>query len=345
MRASPIEHQPQRHYQDMKKKALIASSANPYPFVTSGCDRLVVDYQRHIFSDYDVYFLHTQSSTWEPLGLFHDDKPVPGDITIDRLLDHNFEFVLFIGFRENEFTVRLVNCLPSFCLTDIHPRDDLPDHLFKGIMTHLSVSPHRDVLLLGASYNSDVFYKNRRNEEFILSVGRIHPDKNQLELVRDYQERIHRKHKKRLYLVGGVTDESYFNQINEYIDNNSIFSTIDPDRPSAETSWRTPHQIAELCNQARMFVMASPKESFCIALVEAMACGTTCVVNGNYWGFNEAELRPHVYGNITGKRGSILDVLDEALSREIRLDASEWVKKFSLSETKKSLLRFINARI
>jgi len=329
----------------MKKRALIVSSANPYPFVTSGCERLIMDYQLHIFSDYDVYFLHTQSSGWEPLGLFHDDRAVPCDITVERILDYNFEFALFIGFGENEFTRRLAAGLPSFCLTDIHPRDDLPDHLFKGIMTHLSVRPRRDVLLLGAAYNSDIFYKNRRDEEFIISVGRIHPDKNQSELVRGYRERIYRKYRMPLYLVGGVTDESYFKEVNEYIDNRSILSTVDSHNPEAGTNWRTPHQIADLCNRARMFVMASPKESFCIALVEAMACGTTCVVNGNYWGFDEAELRPHVYGHIKGKRGSILDVLDEALSRELRLDASEWVKKFSLGETKNQLLRFINARI
>lgn len=304
-----------------------------------------MDYQLQVFSDYDVYFLHTQSSGWEPLGLFHDGLAVPSDLTVESILDRNFEFALFIGFKENEFTRRLAAGLPSFCLTDIHPRNDLPDPLFKGIMTHLSACPHRDVLLLGASYNSDVFYKNRRDEEFIISVGRIHPDKNQLELVRDYQERIYRKYKMQLYLVGGVTDESYFNEVNAHIDNTSIFSTVDPHFPGSGTNWRTPHQIAELCNRARIFVMASPKESFCIALVEAMACGTTCVVNGNYWGFDEADLRPHVYGPIKGKRGSILDVLDEALSREIRIDASQWVKKFSLSETKNSLLSFIHTRI
>lgn len=329
----------------MKRKALIVSSASPYPFVTSGCERLVVDFERHIFSGYDVSFLHTESSTWEPLGLFHDDELLARDITIERLRQQEFQFVLFIGFRENDFTRSLVDCFPSFCLTDVHPRDDLPDHLFKGIMTHLSASPHSDVLLLGASYNSAVFYKERRGEEFLLSVGRIHPDKNQLELVRDYRERIYRRYKVPLRLVGGVTDVSYFREVSEYIDNQSVFSTVDPHKPLDGANWRTPHQIAELCNRARIFVMASPKESFCIALVEALACGTTCVVNGDYWGFEEADLRPRVYGHIKGKRGSILDVLDEALSREIRIDAAEWVKKFSLSETKQSLLRFINARI
>jgi hypothetical protein len=76
-----------------------------------------------------------------------------------------------------------------------------------------------------------------------------------------------------------------------------------------------------------------------------MACGTTCVVDGNYWGFDEADIRPNVYGNTTGKRGDILDLVDEALSRDIRIDGSEWVKKFSLNETKKTLLKFIDERL
>jgi glycosyltransferase involved in cell wall biosynthesis len=329
----------------MKKKALIVSSANPYPVVTSGCERLVMDYQVHLLSDYDVYFLLTGSDSWAPLGLFHQDELISGDITIEKVLDHNFEFALFIGFIKNEFTSQLVAQVPSFCLTDIHPRDDLPDNLFKGIMAHLSTSLRKDILLLGACYNSEIFHKKRRGEEFILSVARIHPDKNQQELVREYKERIYEKHKLPLYLVGGVNDYDYFMQVNEYIDNVSVISTIDSAGPVAQTGWRSSQQIADLCNRARMFVMASPKESFCIALIEAMACGATCVINGNYWGFDAADISPNVYGNTTGERGSILALIDEALSRDIRIDGSEWVKKFSLKETKKSLLKFIDERL
>lgn len=329
----------------MKKKALIASSANPYPVVTSGCERLIIDYQTHLLSEYDTYFLLTRSGGWEPLGLFHQDEPIPGDITVKKILDHDFEFILFIGFRENEFTRQLVDQVPSFCLTDIHPRDDLPDNHFKGIMAHLSTSPHKDILILGACYNSEIFFKNRPSEEFILSVGRIHPDKNQQQLVCSYKERIYEKYNIPLYLVGGIGDPDYFMQVKEHIDNLSVFSTVDPERPWEISGWKSSRQIADLCNRARMFVMASPKESFCIALIEAMACGTTCVVNGNYWGFDEADIRPNVYGNTTRGRGSILDLVDEALSRDIRIDGSEWVKKFSLKETKKTLLNFINERL
>jgi glycosyltransferase involved in cell wall biosynthesis len=123
-----------------------------------------------------------------------------GELTIERIFDYNFELALFIGFKEHEFINCIVAHIPSFCLTDIHPKDDLPEHLFKGIMAHLSNIPHKNVLLLGACYDSEIFFKNRKSEEFILSVGRIHPDKNQHELVCCYKERIYEKYKLPLQL-------------------------------------------------------------------------------------------------------------------------------------------------
>lgn len=329
----------------MKKKALIVSSANPYPIVRSGCERLILDYQWRIFSDYDVYFLLTRLNDWSPLGLYHQDEMLSGELTVERILECGFEFALFIGFKEQEFLNPIVANIPSFCLTDIHPRDDLPERLFKGIMAHRSTVPNNDILLLGACYNSDIFFKNRKSEDFILSVGRIHSDKNQLELVSDYKERIYDKYKLPLHLVGGVGDFDYFREVHNHVDNISVFSTVDYDKPHAWASWKTSREIADLCNRARIFVMGSPKESFCIALVEAIACGTTCVVNGHYWGFDENDIRPNVYGNTSEKRGSVLDVLDEALQQDIRLDGSEWVKKFSLINTKQTVLKFIRERL
>jgi glycosyltransferase involved in cell wall biosynthesis len=329
----------------MKKKALIVSSANPYPIVRSGCERLIVDYQKHILSDYDVYFLLTRLNDWAPLGLYYQDEMLAGELTVERILECNFEFAFFIGFKEHEFLNSIVASIPSFCLTDIHPRDDLPEHLFRGIMAHLSNSPHKNILLLGACYNSDIFFKSRKTEEFILSVGRIHPDKNQHELVSGYKKRIYDKYKLPLHLVGGIGDFDYFKEVNNHVDNFSVFSTVDPERPQAWANWKTPREIADLCNRARMFVMGSPKESFCIALVEAIACGTTCVINGNYWGFDEADIKPNVYGNTSEKRGDVLDVLDDALGQDVRRDGSEWVKKFSLTETKQTVLRFIRERL
>jgi len=91
--------------------------------------------------------------------------------------------------------------------------------------------------------------------------------------------------------------------------------------------------------------MPSPRETFCIALVEAMACGATAVVNGYYGGFEYADLRPRVSGPVTGKRGSILDALEKAIESDVRIDASAWATKFALPATKQTVMRFIRPRI
>jgi hypothetical protein len=68
-------------------------------------------------------------------------------------------------------------------------------------------------------------------------------------------------------------------------------------------------------------------------------------VNGDFFGFDEDDLGPRVFGNVRGSDRPILDVLDEALHREIRTDSSEWVKKFSLPEIRNQLMPFIQDRL
>ncbi|HEY6345994.1 MAG TPA: glycosyltransferase [Bryobacteraceae bacterium] len=328
----------------MKRKVLLVSSANPYPVVTSGCERLVNDYESGVFSAFDVYFLAAQPETWAPLVLFREGAPVM-DSNFDELPSHDFAFVFFVGFKSNDFTRRLAAALPSFCLTDHYPNDDLPDGVFQGILSHRLDAPREDVLLCGGSYNSRIFYPDRQTEDIVLCVGRIHQDKNQLELVTRYADRIYRRHGLPLYLAGGVDDREYYSRVRAHIDGKAIQSTVDPARPDSADGWCTSQQIARLCNRARFFVTASPRESFGIALTEALACGTTCVLNGCFTGFNPAELEAHVYGNIRGKRGEILDLLHQAFNLDIRRDGSEWVKKYSLESATSQQMGFIQERL
>lgn len=329
----------------MTKRALLVSPANPYPVVTNGCARLVNDYQTRMFPHHEVYFLLTRIEDWAPLRLFYQGRPVAGELDVAGLLARDFAFVFFIGFKENELTRQLASLLPSFCLTDTYPHPDLPDGLFRGILSHRALDPHRDLLIVGGSYDDEVFYPDRKREELVLTVGRIHPDKHQLELVSHYREAIFENYGLPLCLAGGVDDLAYFYEVERYIDGVSVVSSIDPARPLAESNWRSAWEIAELCNRARLFVLASPKESFGMALIEAIACGTTCVVNGYYWGFVEADLRPNVYGNITAKQGWIVDLVAQALRDDIRIDGSEWARKYSLRETRTILNRFIEERL
>jgi glycosyltransferase involved in cell wall biosynthesis len=311
-----------------------------------GYERLIKDYQSHVFNDYDVYFLFRHRAF--PEQLFHYGLPVRSKAERDRILAQNFAFAYFVhsDFDCDDGVVRrLTDRLPSFFFTQFHPNPEVEDKRFKGVITHYSESPHENVLLIGGSYNPEVFYKNRQSEEFIVCVGRIHECKNQLELVRDYREKIYQKHGRPLYLVGGSSEPEYYPLVNEFVDGVSVLSTSDPDNPMASTSWRTSSDIAALCNRARMFVMPSKEESFCIAMIEAMACGTTCVVDGEYYGFDQNDLRPNVFGNINAPNGSIHDLIDQVLTDDIRIDASQWVKKYSLAETKKQLMAFIRERL
>ncbi len=344
----------------MTRRVLLISAASPYPVVTNGCARLVSDYSTHLFPADRVYLLLTRPGDWAPLGLYFGGRPVAGDLNVSGLLAHDFAFVLFIGFKENEFTLELARSRASFCLTDTYPHPDVPQGLFRGILSHRSDVPHPDLLIVGGSYDDEVFHPDparpdragpdrsgpdRGGEEWVLSVGRIHPDKHQLDLVESYRERIFEEYGLPLYLVGGVADTAYFREVARYIDGVSVVSSVDPAQPHADSNWRSARDIARLCRQARLCVLPSPKESFGLALIEAMACGTTCVVNGEYRGFAEADLRPNVYGNITGKRGSIVDLAARALRDDVRIDASGWARKYALRETRRVLSRFIDDRL
>jgi glycosyltransferase involved in cell wall biosynthesis len=327
------------------RRALLVSTANPYPVVTNGCARLVHDYQVAMFPQFDMYFLLTRTGDWAPCQLFHQGRPVEGRLQIRDLHALDFTFVMFIGFKENEFTRQLADLRPSFCLTDTYPHPDLPEGLFRGVLAHRATERHHDLLLIGGSYDGRIFYPDRRSDELVLAVGRIHPDKNQLELVRSYRQEVFEEYRLPLHLVGGVDDSDYFGELKRYIDGVAVVSSIDPGDPLAIGNWRSAREIAKLCNRARLFVSASPKESFGLAMIEAMACGTTCVVNGDYRGFVASDLRPYVYGHVTAQQGSVVGLVVQALRDEVRIDGSRWAKKYSVGEMRKALARFIDERL
>lgn len=334
----------------MKKKALLVCRQNPYPLVRGGIERLIINFESYILSDYDVYFLHHQESPHSIL--FHQGEPLVAAVSVEELLAHGFRFFLYFNYefdlRSDDVLGPLLDRVPAFSFMQSHPLGQAPDTVFRGIFAHSSAGPHKDVLRFGGTYDSRIFYKDRRDEDFIICVGRLNRDKNQAELVEGYKERIYDRYGLPLYLVGGVYSPKFLDyalEVSRHVDNSSVLSTLDLQNPLSDSSWKRPRQIADLCNRARMFVMASPEESFCIALVEAMACGTTCVVNGSYNGFDGEELKSRVYGNVTAKHGSILDTLEDALERGVRIDASDWVRKYSLAEAKKAALDFIDERL
>ena len=323
--------------------ALIVSTASPYPTVTSGCARLVSDYERRMFPDHDMWFLVMQPGAWTPVSLLHGGRSDPdAGVDVDALVARGFEFVLFIGFKDNDFTRRLATALPSFCLTDAFPHPDVPDDLFRGVLSHRAdplIAERGDVLLVGGSFDDVVFHPARvspADEDLVVCVGRIHPDKGQLDVVASYREQVFEPYGLPLHLVGGVDgDAAYANAVAAHVDGVSVIAH----------GWRSAEEIARLCNRARLFVSASPQESFGMALIEAMACGTTCLVNGHYPGFAEAELRPHVHGNVAGRQGSTVELVAKTLADDARIDGSDWAMQYSLSRTRPTVTQFVDARI
>jgi glycosyltransferase involved in cell wall biosynthesis len=319
-------------------RALIVSTASPYPVVTNGCARLVSDYERRMFAGYDTWFLSAQPGSWAPASLFNGGQPAGADLDVDALVARQFQFVLFIGFGDNRFMRSLAAAIPSFCLSDTFPHPDVPPNLFRGILAHRAegrAGADGDVLLVGGTFDDEVFRPARAAEDIVLSVGRIHPDKGQLELVASYREQVFEQYGLPLHLVGGADDRAYCREVANYVDGVSVVSR----------GWRSAEEIADLCNRARLFISASPAERFGMALVEAMACGTTCVVDGTYSGFAEADLRRHVHGNITGRKGVVTELAAKALADDVRIDASDWAMQYSLRRTRPAVAQFIDERL
>lgn len=324
----------------MTRRALLVSTSNPYPVVKDGCQRLVWDYVDAMFPRHEVHFLHVAREDWSPLTLFHAGVATARDVDAERVFAVDFEFVVFVGFKDRDFTRRLAGERPSFCYTDRFPHPDVPGDAFRGILSHRTDGPAEHVLIVGGHFDERVFFPDRKPEEHVLAVGRIHPDKNQVELVARYREDVYERFGLPLVLAGGVADPGYHRAVAPYVDGVSVISTI-----PADGGWRSARELADLYNRARLYVSASRQETFSMTMIEAMACGTTCVVNGSYVGFAESELAPRVHGNVAGARGAVLDLVAEALAGEVRIDASGWAQQYALGGMRDTVGRFIDAHL
>jgi glycosyltransferase involved in cell wall biosynthesis len=327
----------------VKPAALIVCSELPYPHVVGGYERIIVDFERHVFDEFDTHFLLCRRKS--PRALFHRRKRLDVPLDLGTLLSFDFRFAFIIrsdiDLDAPRFVAPLIERIPSFCFVERHPHRLVRDDRFRGVLTHRTTRRHGNVLTIGGGYDPATFHPQRSEEPFVLSVGRVHPRKNQLELVRDYRARIYDRFGLPLLLVGGNAHHRYYREVLRYVDGVAVRATFSP----TADGWRDGREVARLCNRARFFVMPSPRETFCLALIEAMACGATAVVNGHYGGFDYEDLRPRVIGPVAGKRGSILDVLEKAIENDARIDASSWVTKYALPETKRQVMDFIRPRI
>jgi len=327
----------------VKPRVLLVCRFSPYPAVTGGCERLIADYERSVFAGCDVWFLHNPHRGVS--RLLHYGNVVEIAPSLERLRAYGFVFALhFNPIPEQTLVLDLADDVPSFCFVERYEASPVYDR-FVGAITHLPVAGRDDVLVLGGSFDPTIFSKRRRGEACIVAVARIAAAKNQLDLVRGYRERIWARYGLPLVLAGGPDPLSAYDEIAPYIDGRAVVCTTDPADPSSPRNWLSARDLAALLNRARLFVNASPSESFCLALIEAMACGTTCVVNGAYDGFRAADLKPHVVGNIDGARGSTLDLIERALADDVRIDASQWVQQFALPAAAERIRAFIDGML
>jgi glycosyltransferase involved in cell wall biosynthesis len=335
----------------MKKKALLVCSQIPYPCVNGGIERLIAGYESQIFSDFDVYLLYYRPG--RPIQVFHYGRPLATEPSPEYLMAQDFAFVLLFNydtdFQHDNFIRPLLGRFPCFQFLQIHPMPGMDDRHFRGTIAQSSAAPDKNVFVPGGFYDSTVFFKkDSRSDDLIVCVARIHEDKNQIELVRQYKERIYNKYGLPLVLAGGAglrdEEDLYFHEVMRYVDGVAVISNADVLDPLAPRNWLGADDVASLFHRARVAVMPSPKESFCVALLEALACGATCVVNGTYSAFNSEDLSSRVFGSVSGKQGDILEWIDLLLQKNVRIDSSAWVTRFSLAEIKPRLLQFVQER-
>ncbi len=67
------------------------------------------------------------------------------------------------------------------------------------------------------------------------------------------------------------------------------------------------------------------------------------MINGDYWGFAEFDLRP-TSRQLAGKDGSVLELAAGALRDDVRIDGLDWAPKYSLRAVRQAVSRFVDDR-
>ena len=142
------------------------------------------------------------------------------------------------------------------------------------------------------------FYK--RNDEIILThISNFRPLKRVLDLV-DIMEKLLKKHKVKLLMVGDGPDRSRMEQVSR--ERNLCDHIVFLGKQD---------NVENVLSATDIFVLPSEEESFGLALLEAMACGVPCV-STNAGGLNEV--------NIHGETGYMVNIGDiDAFAEHIEI--------------------------
>jgi glycosyltransferase involved in cell wall biosynthesis len=146
--------------------------------------------------------------------------------------------------------------------------------------------------------NGDDFSFNNEPEDYLLFLGRIHPDKGTADAIE-----IARKAKRRLLIAGIIQDRDYFNEkIQPYLDGEITF-----------VGHADPVKRNKLLRNA--YALLHPihfNEPFGLSVAEAMYCGTPVVA------YNKGSMPELIEDN---KTGFLVDSLPEAVYAVSQVDA------------------------
>ena len=205
---------------------------------------------------------------------------------------------------------------------------------FRGILANGAVANTKSVLKVGAIYDSDIFYNSKISRENIaIYVGRLDPNKN-VDVLISLWGKIYEKFGTKLFLIGGTHVPDYFNTIKNQIDGNKIEHIF----------WLSTSELKNYYDTCCLSIMPSKRESLCWSVVESLACGCTCVVDGEYTGMGH-EIKPYIVGESLSWTNSLDKFVYNALEQNIKKDASEYMKGYSIKARKNEVISFIEGRL
>ncbi len=144
----------------------------------------------------------------------------------------------------------------------------------RSIAAHFSIDARRIAVLSEGA--APVFqFAPFAEEEFVLAVGGISPNKNLGVLIGALAKLRERRPALRLVLVGDYQKDGFrgcYEELLTQAETNGVGSAV-------EFAGYVPDvELAKLYNRCMVFAMPSLEEGFGLPLVEAMACGCACVV-------------------------------------------------------------------
>jgi glycosyltransferase involved in cell wall biosynthesis len=118
------------------------------------------------------------------------------------------------------------------------------------------------------------FFVSKKKKNIILSVGRIHRQKDYATLLYGCMNLPQFKNYK-LIIVGGIEDEGYFRELTRITDDDNLKGKVTFLTDISE------NELSRLYSEAKLFVLSTTHEMFPAVVLESMASGTPVIASGN----------------------------------------------------------------